>query len=357
MFCIVAFVIFAILSIFSASYRPIAKKAWSCVWKRITLTPCDLDLQEEIKSRLLSKLIFSHPKVARFIDRWMNLFALLFVGLSIWSLLVVANGALNYYVYDTCSPGDPEACSLSSGGCGVTSYKPGFWLSVREGAIIPWAKDTAFAYKETFSRIPDRMKTWEPKEFITEESTYKEPFNASKPTALEIIDPSCFYCGQLYRNILEAKFAESYNVTYLLYPIPDNTQSSGYKFPHSLFIARYIEGVKKYQQKDKAPADWNLLGKIFTEDGQDGISEQEHIRTTYTEHEVKLLLDTWLKTEGYSDAVIANIHSFAQSEESLQLIKRQRIIVEKDIRTVKIPTIIFGGRRYDKAASVKQLSK
>jgi hypothetical protein len=42
MFCIAAFIVFATLAIFSASFRPLAAKAWHCVLRRVTFRPCDI---------------------------------------------------------------------------------------------------------------------------------------------------------------------------------------------------------------------------------------------------------------------------------------------------------------------------
>jgi hypothetical protein len=356
MFCIVAFIIFAILGIFSASYRGLAKKAWVCVSKRITLKPCDIDLQAEIRARLLGKLIFSHPKIAQYIDRWMNTFAAIFVALSIWSLLVVANGALNFYVYGTCTPGDPEACSLSSGGCGVATYKPGFWLSLKTGTLGAWTIDSANTYKETFRRIPDRMKTWEAKDFIRPFNTFKGGYQESKPVALEIIDPSCTYCAQLYANILEAEFEKRYNVSYILYPIPDNTASSGYKFPHSLLLAQYLEALKDTSIHTVQEADWRLMHILFTKQ-TDQVFEQENIRTVYTREEMRTRIHEWLTEIGLNEKEKIRVEEKSRSQEISDTIAAQKELVEKDIRTIKIPTIIFDGRRYDKAVAVNTLKE
>ena len=58
MFCIAAFIILALISIFSARYRKLAKKAWSCTLRRVTLRPCDTSFKEETKNKL--KIGFFH---------------------------------------------------------------------------------------------------------------------------------------------------------------------------------------------------------------------------------------------------------------------------------------------------------
>jgi hypothetical protein len=161
MFCIAAFIIFAVLGIFSVRYRTLAKKSWGCVLRKITFKPCDISVQEEIKSRLVGKFIFTKPRLARFINRWASTLAFIFVALSVWSLFSVFNSGLNLFVYDTCNPNNPESCALAGEGCGITSGKPGFWLSLKEGQVITWAKDDVLTFIETISRIPNRLKTWD----------------------------------------------------------------------------------------------------------------------------------------------------------------------------------------------------
>ena len=356
MFCIAAFIIFGILGIFSARYRTLAKKAWGCVWKKITFKPCDISVQEEIKSRLIGKYVLTKPRLARFIDRFAGAFAWAFVILSIWSLLVVVNSSLNLFVYDTCNPDNPESCSLSGGSCGINSGKPNFWLSLKHGQILTWAKDEVLTFGETVGRIPNRIKAWSPNDYVSGINTYYKPFEENKPLALEIIDPSCKFCAKLFSNIKESGFENKYNLTYLVYPIPDSTQPNGYRFPHSKLIASYLEAVKLNPLKNSAiTADWQILEKIFTKKDKDNIPFQIKFNTVYSEQEAKTLLVEWLKEFGYLNADIEKITKQAESGEVKKRLEEQKEIVEKQIKTIKIPTIIFGGRRYDRAVGPEKL--
>ncbi len=356
MFCIVAFVIFAILGIFSASYRSLAKKAWSCVWRRLTFKPCDMDLQEELKSRLVGKYILTKPRLGRFLSRYAGALAWIFVILSIWSLVVVLNSGLNLFVYDTCNPNNPESCSLGGGGCGITSGRPNFWTSFKEGNGLVWAKDSIFTFGETISRVPNRLKTWNPIFYVDESSTYYNTFNKNKPSALEVIDPSCKFCAKLFENIKETKFAEKYNLTYLAYPIPDKKQSNGFRFPHSWLITSYLEAMKQYPLKDaKTPADWQILERIFVGKDADGVLYQVKFNTIYNAQEAENILLGWLTEVGYTESQIKEIQSASRSEQVRSNLFRQRATVEEKIQTIKIPTIIFGGRRYDRAVEPNKL--
>lgn len=356
MFCIAAFIIFAILGIFSASYRSLAKKAWKCTLRKMTFRPCDINFQEEAKARILGKLIITKPRLVKFLDRWIGTFASIFVILSIWSLIVVLNSGLNLLVYDTCNPNNAESCSLAGDACGIASGKPGFWLSVKEGQMLPWAKDGVLTFGETITMIPNRFKEWDPKEFISDSGSYYKPYDASKPVALEIIDPSCKFCAKLFGNIKDTGFTDRYNLAYLVYPIPDGKQANGYRFPHSRMIASYLEAVKRYPiSSGGTPADWQILERIFTGKDSDNIDYQIKFNTIYSTREAEDVIISWLKDIGYSEGELDRIQQAANSDEVRSSLADQKDIVENTIKTIKIPTIMFDGRRYDRAIGPEKL--
>jgi hypothetical protein len=61
------------------------------------------------------------------------------------------------------------------------------------------------------------------KQKISQQSTVPiiTPEDPSKPYALEVIDPGCVFCAELFKNIKEADVESRYNLTYMAYPIPD----------------------------------------------------------------------------------------------------------------------------------------
>ncbi len=357
MFCIAAFIIFAILGIFSASYRSLAKKAWKCTLRKMTFRPCDINFQEEAKAKLLGRFIITKPRLARFLDRWIGVFASVFVILSVWSLLIVLNSGLNLLVYDTCNPNNAESCSLAGEACGVTSGKPGFWLSVKEGQVLMWAKDGVLTLGETITMIPNRFKEWNPNEFVSESNTYYKPYDSSKTVALEIIDPSCKFCAKLFGNIKDTGFADRYNLTYLVYPIPDKKQTNGYRFPHSKMIASYLEAVKRHPLSTiDTPADWQILERIFTGKDSDNIDYQIKFNTIYTGKEAEDVILSWLTEIGYSKEDLIKIQQTANSDIVRESLAQQKDIVENTIKTIKIPTIMFDGRRYDRAVGPEKLT-
>ena len=58
MICFVALAVFAVMGLFSAKYRPYAKEAFDCVFRRLTLRKCESGLDKRIKSKLTGKIYF-----------------------------------------------------------------------------------------------------------------------------------------------------------------------------------------------------------------------------------------------------------------------------------------------------------
>jgi len=117
MFCILAFIVFGILGIFSASYRALAKEAWLCVKKRITLKPCDTSLSEKIRAKAVGPLILKHPKIAKSINRYFEILSWSVVILSIISTFYVSQSVYNLVRYQSCNPVNPEKCLLGVEAC------------------------------------------------------------------------------------------------------------------------------------------------------------------------------------------------------------------------------------------------
>lgn len=356
MFCIAAFIVFAVLAIFSASFRPLATQAWHCVVRRVTFRPCDISFGEEMKGKLVGKLIFTHPRLARFINRWIDWLSFVFVALSIWSLVYVANAGLNLWVYDTCDPRSAESCSLSGEACGVDQASLGLVQAVEEGRVGEWAAGPFTRFAETLSRIPDRLKTWNAEEYLAPTATFYYPPDESKPYALEIIDPGCQFCKKLTKNMKDAGVMSALNVSYLLYPIP--TAEGGYKFPHSFLMASYIEAAKHVPLSAgdaSVSPDWQLLNAIFAEPAEGELDFQTVINTGMTRAAAEEALQSLLRDIGYSSEEVDRIAAIAASEDIRDSLAAQRRIVEDDVRTIKIPTLLLQGRRYDRVIDVDRL--
>lgn len=360
MLCIAAFIVFLILGIFSAYYRRLAAKAWYCVGRRLTFRPCDINFSQEIKGKIIGKMILTKPRLAKFIGKWIDWIAFVFVVLTIWSLLSVLVGGLNLFVYDTCTPSAPESCSLGGESCGINTTELSITDAIRLNKLGEWVTQPFTSFADTVSRIPARFQTWNAADYVAPTGTYYLPFDSAKITAVEAIDPGCLYCKKLFGNIKTAGFEQTHNLTYLLYPIPDTTTPSGTKFKYSTQVASYIEATKMVPLSatgSKISADWQVLEYLFTDNAGKDENLQYRMNNVFTPEQMTSTLSKILLSIGYTPAEVEKIAQLASSPEVQTALAAQRTIVDNKMRTLKIPTIIFDGRRYDRVVDVDTLKR
>lgn len=356
MFCIAAFIVLAIISIFSARYRKLARKAWSCTIRRVTLRPCDTSFKEETKNKLLSHVAKKTPRLIKVADIGIEVASFVLVILTVWSLFVVIESGLNLYVWGTCNPASASSCNLSSETCSIDKVNKSLWTLTLEGKPLDWFVNEAKSFGNTIANIPTRMQTWEAKKYLPENATYYLKFDQSKPTALEAIDPGCQVCAHLFKNIKEASFENKYNLTYIAYPIKNPNESGKYKFANSYVVTRYLESIKINPLTNlKTPVDWQILERIFTWNDSNNTPFQIKINSMLDQTQTKDLIRSWLKDIGYSSKQIKQIDVDANSQKAADIIKQNQDIVNSKIKTVKIPTIIFDGHRHDGLVNIQDL--
>ncbi|HUD44757.1 MAG TPA: thioredoxin domain-containing protein [Patescibacteria group bacterium] len=103
MFCFLALIVFAIMGIFSASNRELAKEALACVFTRVTFRPCRTNFKDKTKAMLLGKLVTRSAVVAKFVNKNFELLSWAFFILSVVSTIWVAKGVYDYYLYGNCN--------------------------------------------------------------------------------------------------------------------------------------------------------------------------------------------------------------------------------------------------------------
>lgn len=350
MFCIAAFIVLGILSIFSARHRVLAKQAWACVIRRVTLRPCDSNFKETTKAALLSRIAHKGPHVIRAADIALDMAAFAVLLLTVWSLFVAVKSGINLYVYGTCNPSNASSCSLGAQACSIDSNQPGFWRAIREGDIIVWFGHEFSQFGESISLIPSRWKNWNAVEYLPANASYYQTYDPSKPTAVEIIDPGCQFCAQLFYNTKLTDFAGRFNLSYIPYAIPDSSSEGGYKFRHSLLIVSYLEAIRRQPAaaslEQNPPADWFVLERVFTGSHPLNVSNQQAINTLLNKEQVEQLLNEWLVEYGYTEQELTALRTDAVSNEVANLINANKQLVTERINTVKIPTLLFNGRRY-----------
>ena len=110
MFCLIALVVFSILGIFSATHRQLAKEAFDCVFRRITLRSCNTGFDQKIKGKIVGKLLNRSPKLAKRINRFWEPISWILVIVFFVSLFFSGRAVYNLIKYKTCDPQDPQNC-------------------------------------------------------------------------------------------------------------------------------------------------------------------------------------------------------------------------------------------------------
>ena len=117
-FCIVGFVVFGVLAVFSAKYRTYFRETVHCIKRQVTLRPCDTQFDEKMKSKISAKLIRISPGMAGFVYRKFWLVSWMFLILTIISIALIAQTSYNLAVYGTCDP--------QTGNC---VFRPGYTIN------------------------------------------------------------------------------------------------------------------------------------------------------------------------------------------------------------------------------------
>jgi len=356
MFCIAAFIVLAIISIFSASHRKLAKKAWSCTMRRMTFRPCDTSFKEEAKSKLLSHVAKRTPRLVKAADIGIEVASFALVVLTVWSILSVLNSGLNLFVWGTCTPNQASSCGLGAETCSIDKAQKSFWQLTSEGKPFDWFISRAEDFGNTIVNIPIRLKKWNTEDYLPQNVTYYLKKDSNKPTALEILDPGCSVCGHLFKNIKDAKFEDKYNLAYIAYPIKNPYKEGEYKFANSYTVTRYLEAIKiNPLANQKVPADWQIVERIFTSTDSAGVSYQIKINTLLSQIQTEDLIRSWLTEIGYSTYQISQINTDAASQKVVDIINQNYKIVDEKVNTVKIPTLIYNGQRRDGLVNIQSL--
>ncbi|MCL1801635.1 MAG: hypothetical protein FWG25_09805, partial [Promicromonosporaceae bacterium] len=219
MVCIAAFLVLLVLGAVSAKYRVLLKKAWYCVTRRVTFRPCDTTFGEDLKNSILAPLALRAPRWVKPASIAISVFAWVMVISTVVSLYVLARSGLNLAVYGTCNKHHAEACTLAAASCSIGVEHPTFTQSIRQGDIIGAFVNEFTEVADTISTIPSRFRDWQPEEFLPPFASFKGGYVPGQQVILEVIDPGCGICAELYKNIVESGLDATSNMAYLVYPI------------------------------------------------------------------------------------------------------------------------------------------
>lgn len=102
--CIVALIVFSVMSVGSAKYKKLARDALRCVAKTLTLSPCDVGLEQRIKGKITAKLLGA-PRLARLVYRHFAVVSWIFTLTFFASTIYTVYAMYNFFVYGSCEPG------------------------------------------------------------------------------------------------------------------------------------------------------------------------------------------------------------------------------------------------------------
>lgn len=108
MICIIALVVFGILGIFSAKYRTIAKEAFECVFRRLTLRKCTTGLDKRLKSQITGKLMRRRPRLGKAIYKHFEAISWIFTVVLILSLGYSVYSVGNLFIFGNCYGPEPS---------------------------------------------------------------------------------------------------------------------------------------------------------------------------------------------------------------------------------------------------------
>ncbi|MBU3941117.1 MAG: DsbA family protein [Nanoarchaeota archaeon] len=106
MICLIALIVLAVLSIFSASHRPLFKEALDCVGRRLTFRPCESKLDERLKSKITGALLKKNKHVAKFVYKRFEIISWILLILMIGSIFFSAQAGYYYARYGNCNGPD-----------------------------------------------------------------------------------------------------------------------------------------------------------------------------------------------------------------------------------------------------------
>ena len=352
MICIAAFIVLLIIWLFTPalklfgfkkqakSINQMFKKSMHCFSRRVTLRACDSNFKDEIKNSILRKIIVKHKKWVKPVSWAIEAVAGLIVLITIWSVLTVIKSALALFVFGTCDIQRPASCALNSTeACSIDGGNT-------ENPIVSWFTD----WGQIFNAMPAKFRNWNAQDYVVKNSTYRGEFSneVSKDAsvAIDIFDPGCIVCRRSFINQKNSGFFKNHKTHLLPYPIDG-------KFKISELISKYLEAVRGIQPENgkKISAEWMIVEKIFTEKDEKGVLFQEKFngenQTSTTAEETEKILQSWLKDAGYSDMQVEEISKKAKSNEIQDCIKENIRVVNEEIKTKSIPTLIYENQRHE----------
>lgn len=221
----------------------------------------------------------------------------------------------------------PSQCGLGAESCSIDQSEPTDLIGKIGRSFSEWG--------EIFSAIPDRLKTWQEKEYfisvsiplinLTDNSEDQSRYQTqskqlldfyqnhttpnSQNVAINFVDPGCVICMQSYRNQKQSGFLDRYFTVANLYAIPNI--SGGYKFENSKLVTDYLNTlvflVQDYLKTHNNEATiessnllrlpTRLLDRLYAE-SKDNRNYIEYFNYTYDANQALTELNQWASDFG-----------------------------------------------------------
>lgn len=337
MVCVAAFIVLVLIGVFVAfisifkrdfgkRYLRALKKAFHCFGKKVRLQKCDTNFSDDVKSLLLRKIVLKKPKLVKPLSITIEIASVLFVILTVWSIVEAAKAGLSLWVFGTCNISQPSNCALGADSCGLDEDN------------LNWFTE----WGELFSNIPDRIRSWHNEQY----TFFNFAFiigDDDKEAALSIIDPGCSVCLQSYKNLKKSDtFLEKHQLRVVLYPIR-NTNGE-LRFKNSEVISRFILATNQTMSTDSYSA--KIIDRIFTEFDEDGNSYQGVFNNELGEEGATELLSEWLEEWGIDSKITSIIRDEMWSEEITSQLNYNVDTINSVIKPKGIPTMVYDGKKH-----------
>lgn len=389
MVCIAAFIILCLISVFvgflsifnktlGKKYWAVFKKAWHCVFKKVRLQKCDTNFKDDVKNTLLKHLVVKNPKLLKPASALIEVLSVLIVFITVWSLIIAIKSLLALWVFGTCNVSRPSQCGLGATSCTIDQSEPTDLAGKIGRSFSEWG--------EIFSAIPDRLKTWEAKDYFTtasvpllnlqaEENQEVKAKNTeallkfyqnhtvpeSSKVAINIVDPGCVVCMQSYRNQKQSGFFDRYFTVANLYAIP--TPEGGYKFANSKLTSDYIDSlvqvIKKQLQENRQGINLDellrvpskILDRLYS-GSKDNRNYIDFFNYSYDQEAALSELDSWSKEFGLSKTQRKKIsdqvkQQLSKREEKTAYDQEIKILIEEKIKAKGIPVEIYDQKKHN----------
>ncbi|MFH0714696.1 MAG: thioredoxin domain-containing protein [Candidatus Diapherotrites archaeon] len=112
-FCIIAWVVFGVLGIFSAKYRKYARESFECFFRTLTLRKCTTGFDEKVKMKVAVRLSNYSPSLGNFVRNYFQAVSWVFVIAMLASAVYGAYGVYNFVTTGNCEGTAYGFCALS----------------------------------------------------------------------------------------------------------------------------------------------------------------------------------------------------------------------------------------------------